>query len=78
MKLADGKTKEVVVDTDDGVKADTTLEGLAKLKPSFKKDGTTTAGNSSQLTDGAAVVLLARRDVANKLGLKIKGRIVSY
>jgi acetyl-CoA acyltransferase 1 len=55
------------------------LEGLKKLKPAFKKDGgTTTAGNSSQITDGAAVILLARRDVAKKLGLKIHGRVVSY
>jgi len=41
------------------------------LKPSFKKDGSTTAGNSSQITDGAALVLLARRSVAEKLGLPI-------
>jgi len=48
------------------------------LKPAFKKGGTTTAGNSSQVTDGAAVVLLARRSVAKKLGLPIKGRILSF
>jgi len=54
------------------------MEGLAKLKPAFKKGGSTTAGNSSQVTDGAAVVLLARRSVANKLGLPIRGRIISY
>jgi acetyl-CoA acyltransferase 1 len=51
---------------------------LARLKPAFKKDGTTTAGTSSQVTDGAAAVLLARRDVAKKLGLKIYGRMLSY
>ena|ERR1700733_8433630 len=60
------------------MREDTTVESLAKLKPAFKKDGTTTAGNSSQVTDGAAAVLLARRDVAKKLGLKIYGRIVSF
>mmetsp|Transcript_7196 Transcript_7196/g.5463 ORF Transcript_7196/g.5463 Transcript_7196/m.5463 type:complete len:222 (+) Transcript_7196:409-1074(+) len=75
----DGNEKEMMVDKDDGVRADTTLEGLAKLKPAFNKDnGTTTAGNSSQVTDGAAAVLLARRDVAEKLGLKILGRILGY
>ena len=51
---------------------------LAKLKPAFKKDGSTTAGNSSQVTDGAAVVLLARRSVAKKLGLPIMGRVLSF
>lgn len=51
---------------------------MAKLKPAFKKGGTTTAGNSSQVTDGAAVVLLARRSVAIKLGLPIKGRMLSF
>ena len=56
----------------------TTMEGLSKLKPTFKKGGSTTAGNSSQMTDGAAAVLLTRRDVAKKLGLKIYGRILSY
>jgi len=67
------------VNVDDGVRAGTTLEGLGKLKPAFKKDGgSTTAGNSSQMTDGASAVLLARRDVATKLGLKIYGRILSF
>lgn len=78
VKDQDGKEKEVLVDRDDGVRPETTLEGLAKLKPAFKKDGSTTAGNSSQVTDGAAAVLLARRDVAKKLGLKVLGRVVSF
>jgi acetyl-CoA acyltransferase 1 len=56
----------------------TSLASLGKLKPAFKKDGTTTAGNSSQMTDGASCVLLARRDVANKLGAKVIGRFVSF
>jgi acetyl-CoA acyltransferase 1 len=51
---------------------------LTKLKPAFQKDGTTTAGNSSQVTDGAACILLTRRDVAVKLGCKIYGRILSF
>jgi acetyl-CoA acetyltransferase family protein len=54
------------------------LETLAKLKPAFRKNGTTTAGNSSQVTDGAAAVVLARRSVAEKLGLPILARFVQY
>jgi acetyl-CoA acyltransferase 1 len=48
------------------------------LKPAFKKNGTTTAGNASQMTDGASVVMLTKRSKAEKLGLPIKGRFVSY
>ena len=54
------------------------MESLAKLKPVFKKNGTTTAGNSSQITDGAAVVLLARRSWAKQMGLPIRGRMLSF
>lgn len=54
------------------------MEGLAKLKPAFKKGGSTTAGNSSQVSDGAAVVMVAKRSTAEKLGLPIKGRILSF
>jgi len=62
------------------VRPETTLESLGKLQPVFVKDGTgtTTAGNSSQITDGAAVILLTRRDIAVKLGCKIYGRILSF
>jgi len=67
-----------LVDKDDGVRAETTVEGLSKLKPAFKKGGSTTAGNSSQVTDGAAAVLMTRRSVAKKMGLKIIGRLVSF
>lgn len=68
----------MLVDKDDGCRPETTVAGLAKLKPAFQKDGTTTAGNSSQVTDGAAAILLTRRDVAVKLGCKIYGRILSF
>ena len=78
VKDKDGNEKEVLVDRDDGMREDTTLAGLAKLKPAFKKDGSTTAGNSSQVTDGAAAILMTRRDVAKKLGLKVYGRIIGY
>lgn len=78
IKDKEGVEKEILVDKDDGIREETTMESLAKLRTVFKKDGTTTAGNSSQLTDGAAVILLARRDVANNLGLKILGRIRGF
>jgi len=67
-----------MVDRDCGVRPTTSLESLAKLKPAFKKGGTTTAGNSSQVTDGASVSLLTRRSHAKKLGLPIKGRILGF
>lgn len=76
VKTKDPKTgaeKEVVIDTDDGVRADTTFEGLSKLKPAFQAGGTTTAGNSSQVSDGAAAVLVTKRKKAQQLGLPIIG-----
>lgn len=78
VKAKDGSTSEVLVDKDEGPRADTTLEGLSKLKAAFKPGGTTSAGNSSQTSDGAALVLLARRSEAKKLGLPIVGRFRSY
>ena len=59
-----GNEKEVICSEDDGIRKQTKIEGLAKLKTVFKKDGTTTAGNSSQISDGAACVVLARRSTA--------------
>ena len=63
---------------DELVRADTTAEGLAKLKPAFKADGTVTAGNASPYSDGAAAVLLMRRDRAEALGLKPLARFVTF
>ncbi|KAI0628223.1 acetyl-CoA acetyl transferase [Trametes polyzona] len=80
VKWVDPKTeqeKEIVVENDDGVRDGVTAESLAKLKPAFKKDGSTHAGNASQVSDGAAAVLLARRSTAKKLGLPIVGKFVS-
>ncbi|CAK9034632.1 unnamed protein product [Durusdinium trenchii] len=77
-KQKDGSVKKVVVDKDEGPRAGTTRESLAKLKPAFKAGGSTTAGNSSQVTDGAAMVLLARRSAAKKLGLPIVARFRSF
>jgi acetyl-CoA acyltransferase len=62
--------------TDQGIRPDTSLEKLAELKPAFKEDGKITAGNSSQISDGAAAVLLMTRDKADELGLKPRARIV--
>jgi acetyl-CoA acetyltransferase family protein len=62
--------------TDQGIRPDTTLEGLAALKPAFKEDGTITAGNSSQVSDGASAVLLMSRRKADDLGVTPRARIV--
>ena len=62
--------------TDQGIRPGTTLEALAALKPAFKEDGKITAGNSSQIADGAAAVLLMSREKADELGLKARARIV--
>jgi acetyl-CoA acyltransferase 1 len=73
-----GEAKEITVTRDDGIRANATLEALAKLKPAFKADGTSTAGNSSQVSDGAAATLLMRRSTATELGLtgSILGKFV--
>ena len=63
---------------DELVRSDTTAEGLAKLKPAFKANGTVTAGNASPYSDGAAAVLLMRRDKAEALGLAPLARFVSF
>jgi acetyl-CoA acyltransferase len=69
---------ESVFDRDEGPRADTTLEALAKLKPVFQMDGTVTAGNSSQTSDGAAAALVMSDSKARQLGLKPLARFVSY
>jgi acetyl-CoA acyltransferase len=61
---------------DQGIRPDTSLEALASLKPVFKEDGRITAGNSSQISDGAAAVLLMSREKADRLGLRPRARIV--
>ncbi|PNJ74765.1 ACAA1 isoform 14, partial [Pongo abelii] len=73
-----GTKRSITVTQDEGIRPSTTIEGLAKLKPAFKKDGSTTAGNSSQVSDGAAAILLARRSKAEELGLPILGVLRSY
>jgi acetyl-CoA acyltransferase len=76
----DGKpvVTEVVLDRDEGPRADTTLEALATLKPAFLQGGTVTAGNASQMTDGAAAVLLTTPQIAAELKLTPLARWVGY
>ena len=71
------KTKNFTVDTDEGVRADTTIEALSKLKPAFAQNGSVTAGNSSQTSDGAAFVIVMSEKMINELGLKPIGRLVN-
>ncbi|GAC1417603.1 MAG: acetyl-CoA C-acyltransferase [Flavisolibacter sp.] len=69
--------RSFVVDTDEGPRADTSLEALAKLKPAFAAGGAVTAGNSSQTSDGAAFVLVMSEKLVHQLGLKPIGRLVA-
>lgn len=70
--------KEFIVDKDDGVRAGTTVEGIARLNSPFKAGGVATAANSSQTTDGAAATLLASKDACEKFGLKPVAKLVGY
>jgi acetyl-CoA acyltransferase 1 len=78
VKDKEGKVTHVVVKDDEGPRAGTTVEGLSKLNTVFKKNGTTTAGNASQVSDGASLVLLARRAEAVRMGLPILARLRSH
>jgi acetyl-CoA acetyltransferase family protein len=69
---------DTVVDTDDHIKPDTTLEALAKLRPAFGKEGTVTAGNASGVVDGAAAVVLTSAELAKSERLDVLARIVSW
>lgn len=71
------RTKNFTVDADEGVRADTTMEALLKLKPAFAQGGSVTAGNSSQTSDGAAFVIVMSERMINELGLKPIGRLVN-
>lgn len=69
---------DIVFDTDEYPRFGATVEGLAKLKPAFKKDGTVTAGNASGINDGAAALVIMSADKAKELGVKPLAKIVSY
>ena len=72
------KGDPLVVDTDEGVRPETTAESLGKLRPAFDKSGTITAGNASQISDGAAAVIVMSKAKAEELGLSPLGELVSY
>ena len=74
----DGKDTEEMFSTDEGIRPDSTVETLAKLKPAFKEDGKVTAGNSSQITDGASAVLIMSEEKANALGLRPRARFHAF
>ena len=76
VKNEDGTTS--IFDQDEGIRTDTSLEKLASLKPAFKPDGLITAGNSSQISDGAAAVLIMERATAERLGLRPRARFVAF
>jgi acetyl-CoA acyltransferase len=78
VKDDEGAETDEIMATDEGVRPDTTVEVLANLKPAFKPDGKVTAGNSSQITDGAAAVLVMSEEKANALGLTPRARFHAF
>ena len=78
VKIAKEGGEVVEFARDEGPRADTTVEKLGRLKPAFKPDGVLTAGNSSQLSDGASAVVVASREKADELGVKPLARVVAY
>ena len=72
------KGEPIVIDTDEGVRPGTTPESLAQLRPAFAKDGTITAGNASQISDGGAAVIVASKSAASRLGGSPLGEVVGY
>jgi acetyl-CoA acetyltransferase family protein len=77
VEIPQRKGNPVIVDADEFIRPDTTLEKLANLRTVFKKDGTVTAGNASGLNDGAAAMLIVSEEALNKYNLKPKARIVT-
>ena len=78
VEITDRKGNTTVIDTDEGVRADTTVESLGRLRPAFSKDGSITAGNASQISDGAAAVLVCSEEYAVKNGHKILAHIEDF
>jgi acetyl-CoA C-acetyltransferase len=73
-----GKKDPITISADEGIRGDTTAASLGKLKPAFKKDGSVTAGNASQISDGAAAVVVMEEGEAKRRGLKPLARIIGY
>jgi len=78
VEIAQRKGDPIIVDTDEGVRPGTTAESLGGLRPAFDKEGTITAGNASQISDGGAAVVVVSKAVAEKLGVDPLGEILSY
>ena len=78
MSVAQRKGDPIVVDTDEGVRPGTTAESLGALKPAFDKEGTITAGNASQISDGGAAVIVTSRAKADSLGVTPLGEVLGY
>ena len=79
VKIPAPKGKEpIILDKDEGMREDTTAEKLSQLKPAFKENGTVTAGNASQISDGASALLITSSEKQEKLGLKPMARIIDY
>ncbi len=78
VEVPDRKAEPVVLDRDEGIRRDTSAERLARLKPAFTPDGTVTAGNASQISDGAAAVVVTSREKADELGLRPLVEILAY
>ena len=74
----EGKDTDEILSADEGIRPDSTVEGLAGLKPAFKEDGKVTAGNSSQITDGSSAVLIMSEEKANGLGLRPRARFHAF
>ena len=73
-----GETKEAVIDQDDGIRAGITAESLGKIRPAFAKDGSIHAGNASQISDGAAAMVITTEEKAKELGATPLARIVAH
>ncbi|MHB8584301.1 MAG: acetyl-CoA C-acyltransferase [Thermoplasmatota archaeon] len=78
VEVREGKGAVRVIDRDEGIRPDTTQESLGRLRPAFEETGVVTAGNASQLSDGASALVIARRDAATSAGLPIMARIRAY
>lgn len=78
VEIPQRKGDPIIVDKDEGVREDTTVEKLSRLKPAFKKDGLITAGNASQLSDGAAAVIVMSKEKADGLGITPQVKIVDF
>ena len=79
IEIANKKTKQMLtIDKDESIRPETTVESLSSLRPTFKKDGIVTAGNSSGINDGAAALILTTREVANTLNLPILATLTGY